>query len=328
MSGTKPDKKARPARQRGKQPLPDDTGASAPTALTKLLDICRHVEAHPTQAHSLNSLSRRAGLSPFHLHRLFKAFMQVTPRKYVEQVRVAALKRQLRSDASVTEAIYAAGFESSSVVYGRLNVHLGMTPLAYRRGGQGVDISFAFGHTVLGKVLIGATDRGICYLQFGDSEAELLAQLVAEYPHATVTPSTATASGQYTAQFTAWMHALNASLAGNQSTTMSTNMLPLDIQGTAFQKQVWEFLCTIPCGTVVSYTEVANGIGKPKAVRAAASACANNRIGVLIPCHRVIRGDGGLGGYRWGLPRKRTLLDLERRADAPATPGTSRRTRK
>jgi AraC family transcriptional regulator of adaptative response/methylated-DNA-[protein]-cysteine methyltransferase len=272
--------------------------------LAKLLEVCRYVDAHPTAAHTLNALSKRAGISQFHMHRLFKAFLAVTPREYVEQVRVAALKKKLRAAPSVTDAIYDSGFESSSAVYGRLDAHLGMTPKKYRQGGEGVGISFAFGITPLGKVLIGATDRGVCYLQFGDSERELLEQLVNEYPNAIVTPS----ANEADAQFTAWMSVLNANLEGKKS-----KALPLDIQGTAFQKRVWEFLRTIPSGEVMSYAEVAQGIGSPKAIRAAATACASNRIGVLIPCHRVIRGTGELGGYRWGLPRKRTLIDMERR---------------
>jgi AraC family transcriptional regulator of adaptative response/methylated-DNA-[protein]-cysteine methyltransferase len=275
--------------------------------LSQLLEVCRHIEAHPTAAHTLTALSKRAGISQFHLHRLFKAFLHVTPRAYVEQVRIAALKRKLRSAPSVTDAIYDSGFESSSAVYGRLDAHLGMTPKKYRQGGAGVGISFAFGTTPLGKVLIGATDRGVCYLQFGDSERELLEQLVSEYPNAVVTASAVESD----AQFTAWMSVLNANLVGKKSKS-----LPLDIQGTAFQKSVWEFLRTIPSGAVVSYSEVAQGIGSPKAIRAAATACASNRIGVLIPCHRVIRGTGELGGYRWGLPRKRALIDIERRSAA------------
>jgi len=216
-----------------------------------------------------------------------------------------ALKQRLRSATSVTDAIYDSGFESSSAVYGRLDAHLGMTPQRYRRGGAGVDISFVFGRTPLGLVLIGATDRGVCYLQFGDSERQLLEQLASEYPQAVIAPSTDASNDQ----FNAWMAALNANLSGRKAKAE----LPLDIQGTAFQKRVWEFLRTIPKGEVVSYGEVAQAIGAPKAVRAAASACANNKIGVLIPCHRVIRGTGELGGYRWGVPRKRALLDIERR---------------
>jgi AraC family transcriptional regulator, regulatory protein of adaptative response / methylated-DNA-[protein]-cysteine methyltransferase len=289
--------------------------ATAPV-LSKLLEVCRYVEGHPTAAHTLNALSKRAGISQFYMHRLFKAFLHVTPREYVEQVRLAALKRRLRTAPSVTDAIYDSGFESSSAVYGRLDAHLGMTPKKYRQGGEGVDISFAFGLTPLGKVLIGATDRGVCYLQFGDSERELLEQLVSEYPKASVSPSTASDNRQ----FTTWMAALNANLAGKKCQAT----LPLDIQGTAFQKRVWEFLRTIPSGEVVSYSEVAQGIGSPKAIRAAATACASNRIGVLIPCHRVIRGTGELGGYRWGLQRKRTLIDLERRTNPKSKKTESR----
>jgi AraC family transcriptional regulator of adaptative response/methylated-DNA-[protein]-cysteine methyltransferase len=280
-----------------------------------LLDVCRHVDTDPTARHDLKALGRRARLSAFQLHRLFKSFLGITPREYVEQARVQELKRRLRTDSSVTNAIYDAGFESSSAVYGRLNVHLGMTPRSYRRGGANEAISFAFGTTPLGHVLIGATDRGVCYLQFGDSQGELLEQLVAEYPNASVAPSLA-GSGP---EFAAWMKALNAQLKGKPAPAE----LPLDIQGTAFQKRVWEFLRTIPYGTVTSYTEVARGIGAPKSVRAAASACARNEIGVLIPCHRVLRGSGELGGYRWGLPRKRRLLAVEgaaRTVDARKAP--------
>jgi AraC family transcriptional regulator of adaptative response/methylated-DNA-[protein]-cysteine methyltransferase len=280
------------------------TKTRAPSsALATLLDVRRHVDADPSARHDLKALGRRAGMSPFQLHRLFKSFLGVTPREYVEQARVRELKRRLRAGSSVTDAIYDAGFESSSAVYGRLDVHLGMTPKSYRRGGANEAISFAFGTTMLGHVLIGATDRGICYLQFGDSQGELLEQLAAEYPNASVTPSAA-ASGP---EFAAWMRALNAHLEGKPATAA----LPLDIQGTAFQKRVWEFLRTIPYGATTSYAQVARGIGAPGSVRAAAGACARNKIGVLIPCHRVLRGDGDLAGYRWGLPRKRRLLAIE-----------------
>jgi len=274
---------------------------SSPVAT--LIDVCRHVDADPTGRHDLKALGRRARMSAFQLHRLFKSLLGITPREYVEQARVRQLKQRLRSDASVTSAIYDAGFESSSAVYGRLDVHLGMTPRSYGRGGADEAISFAFGTTPLGHVLIGATDRGICYLQFGDSQGELLEQLAAEFPNAEVTASPA-GSGP---EFADWMRALNAHLTGKPMRAE----LPLDIRGTAFQKRVWEFLRTIPYGAVTSYTEVARGIGAPQAVRAAASACARNRIGVLIPCHRVLRGTGELGGYRWGLPRKRRLLEIE-----------------
>jgi AraC family transcriptional regulator of adaptative response/methylated-DNA-[protein]-cysteine methyltransferase len=272
-------------------------------AFATLIEVCRLVDADPTAKHDLRALAKRARLSPFQLHRLFKSYLDITPRDYVEQARLRELKRRLRRGSSVTSAIYDAGFEACSTVYGRLDVHLGMTPRSYGRGGRDEEISFAFGTTLLGRVLIGATDRGICYLQLGDSEGELLDQLMAEYPNATVAPSPSRNGGQ----LDAWMRALNSHLAGAQLPTS----LPLDLMGTVFQRRVWKFLCTIPRGTVIQYAAVARGIGAPRAVRAAASACARNKIGVLIPCHRVIRGDGELGGYRWGLARKRRLLALE-----------------
>jgi AraC family transcriptional regulator of adaptative response/methylated-DNA-[protein]-cysteine methyltransferase len=253
----------------------------------------------------LSELASHAGLSQFQVHRLFKSMLQLTPKEYIEQVRLKALKQRLRSSSSVTDAIYDAGFESSSAVYGRLDAHLGMTPKRYRSGGAGEEISFAFGRTSLGMVLIGATERGVCYLQFGESERELLEQLREEYPKAVIVPSEAAGSGQ----FEKWMDALNSRLTG----TKRGGRVPLDIQGTAFQKRVWDFLQSIPSGEVVSYAEVAAGIGSPKSVRAVANACASNQIGVLIPCHRVIRGTGELGGYRWGMARKRALIDAERK---------------
>lgn len=273
--------------------------------LATLLALCQHVEQHPGQAHSLASLARHSGLSQFQVHRLFKGLLHITPRSYIEELRLRGLKRQLRTAPSVTDAIYEAGFESSSAVYGRMDAHLGMTPQRYRAGGAGVAISFAFGKTALGRVLIGATDRGVCYLQFGDSQRELLQQLSEEYPRAVIEPSAAGAGSQ----FGAWMRELNVRIEGARAATD----LPLDVQGTAFQKRVWDFLRTIPAGAVLSYGEVAQAIGEPRAVRAVANACAGNHIGVFIPCHRVIRGDGALGGYRWGLSRKRALIDGERR---------------
>jgi AraC family transcriptional regulator of adaptative response/methylated-DNA-[protein]-cysteine methyltransferase len=278
---------------------------AAPT-LSTLLELCRYIEAHAEQAHSLGALAERSSLSQFQVHRLFKAFLQLTPKEYISQVRLRALKRRLRSAPSVTDAIYDAGFESSSAVYGRMDAHLGMTPQRYRAGGAGVDISFAFGRTPLGLALIGATDRGVCYLQFGDGERALLEQLRAEYPNAAISASETAASDE----FSAWMSVLNARIRG-ESTRQS---LPLDVRGTAFQKKVWDFLQTIPRGDVVSYAEAAQAIGAPKAVRALANACAHNSVAVLIPCHRVIRGNGELGGYRWGLARKRALIDAERKS--------------
>ncbi|MEE8118330.1 MAG: bifunctional DNA-binding transcriptional regulator/O6-methylguanine-DNA methyltransferase Ada [Gammaproteobacteria bacterium] len=290
---------------------PLESTAKTPT-LENLLALCRFIDAHPEEELTLNALCRRVGLSTFQVHRMFKAFLTVTPKEYIEQARLAALKRNLRSAPSVTHAIYDAGFGSVSVIYGRLDRQLGMTPKKYRSGGAGVSISFAIGDTALGRVLIGATDRGVCYLQFGDSDGELLEQLAREYPQAEIAPMPETTRGQ----FDDWMSALGSHLTG----ATPRLDLPLDIRGTAFQRKVWDFLRCIPYGDVMSYTEVAQAINAPTAARAVANACAKNRIGLLIPCHRVIRGDGTLGGYRWGTARKRTLIDVERRHRAGTEP--------
>lgn len=277
----------------------------ADPAVATVLDLCRYIEGRIDAPPSLAELGERAGMSSFQVHRLFKRLLAITPKQYVEALRLGHVKRHLRRSASVTDAIYDAGLGSSSRLYEHVDSRLGMTPKQYRRGGEGIAISYATGATPLGLAMIGATDRGICFLQFGDDEAQLLQQLRKEYPGASIAAMDAAAQ----AQFDAWMRALNAHLEGHSLATE----LPLDVRGTAFQKRVWSYLQTIPYGDVVSYAEVARAIGAPAATRAVAGACAHNRIGVLIPCHRVIRGDGGLGGYRWGLPRKRSLIDLERR---------------
>lgn len=278
-------------------------------ALADLQRLCQYIEDHGDDNITVTSVSAALGLSQFQVHRLFKTFLTVTPKDYIEQYKLQVLKQRLRDERNVTDAIYAAGFSSSSVIYGRLNLQLGMTPAMYRKGGLGAQISFAMAATSLGKMMIGATDRGVCYLQFGDTDAELLQQLQQEFPRAEFTPM----PRETQPEFEQWMLALELHLTGKQPHIE----LPLDIRGTAFQLKVWEFLRQLPYGDVLSYQELAQAISQPTATRAVASACARNRIGVLIPCHRVIRGDGGLGGYRWGLPRKRTLLDIERRNKSP-----------
>ena len=206
--------------------------------------------------------------------------------------------------ASVTEAIYESGIESSSVIYGRMNSHLAMTPKKYREGGDGIQISYAIGCTSLGLVLIAATDKGLSFLQFGDNPHQLLAQLVSEYPSAEISLMPRKSE----AQLINWLKLLNLYLDGN---TIDLN-IPLEIRGTAFQKRVWDFLRIIPYGEVMSYGEIAEAIGAPKAFRAVANACAGNNVALVIPCHRVIRGDGTSGGYRWGESRKRVIIDLEK----------------
>lgn len=265
---------------------------------------CELITHNAEQPLALKQLAAAVGLSPFHFQRSFKAIVGLTPKEFHDAERVRVLKAGLKSGRSVTDAIYDAGFGSSSRVYERADTRLGMTPLQYRQGGRGLVISHATSKTPLGLLMIGATDRGICFIQFGDSERKLEQQLVAEYPEASHAPMPEAQA----ATFDAWMRALAAYLEGS---AVSLD-LPLDVRGTAFQMRVWRYLQTIPHGDVQSYTEVARGIGQPRAVRAVAQACASNTIALAIPCHRVIRGNGELGGYRWGLARKRTLIDRER----------------
>lgn len=268
--------------------------------------LCRYIDAHAHEPLTLKALSRQAHLSPFHLQRSFKTVVGVSPKQYMETCRLKSLKKKLRGGGSVTQAVYDAGFGSGSRVYERVDTRLGMTPRQYRTGGHGIEISYAVSRTPLGLLMIGATDRGLCFLQFGEKETELHARLTQEYPGARVSPM----PQQREAQFAEWMRALAEHLQGSRAALD----LPLDVRGTAFQMKVWNYLQRIPYGQVQSYTEVAQGIGHPTAVRAVARACASNQVALVIPCHRVIRGDGALGGYRWGLHRKRTLIERERAA--------------
>jgi AraC family transcriptional regulator of adaptative response/methylated-DNA-[protein]-cysteine methyltransferase len=277
-------------------------------AAAQVRELCRYIETHPDEAPDLADLAARAGLSRFHLQRSFKAVTGVTPKEYVEICRMRLLKTTLRESGDVTSAVYDAGFGSSSRVYERADTRLGMTPKQYRRGGQGVAITYAAVDSPLGRLMIGATDRGICFVQFGDSDDELAAALRREYPSAEVAPM----AEPHPPAFDEWIAALNRHLAGVQPRLD----LPLDIRATAFQMRVWTYLQSIPYGSVQSYSEVAAAIGQPTAVRAVARACSSNKVALAIPCHRVIRGTGELGGYRWGLERKRALLDLERRKKA------------
>lgn len=273
-------------------------------AAQRVEEICRYIEAHSDEPLLLDELAQRAGMSRFHFQRTFKSLVGVTPKQYHDGQRVRSLKTHLKSSSDVTAAVYDAGYGSSSRVYERADTHLGMTPKAYRAAGKGVHITYVSFETPLGLLMAGATDRGLCFVQFGDSHGELEANLRAEYPSATFAPM----REPHDPQFTAWVEALRAHLRGEQPHLD----LPADIRATAFQLRVWKYLQSIPYGEVRSYTEVAQGIGQPTAARAVAHACASNVLAIVIPCHRVIRGTGELGGYKWGLPRKRALIDRER----------------
>lgn len=283
---------------------PRDAGAADHRA-RQMQALCRYIETHLQASLTLDVLSAQANLSPFHLQREFKAAIGVTPRQFIEACRLRALRGELQAGESVTQAIHEAGFGSGSRLYERVSTRLGMTPKQYRARGAGAQISYASAPCALGLVMMGATDRGLCFVQFGDSEAELLAMLHAEFPAAELAPMPASTRGE----FDRWMQALSAHLDG----TPDAPTLPLDLRGTALQMKVWAYLQQIPSGELRSYAEVAAAVGEPRAVRAVASACGRNRVGVFVPCHRVIRGDGGIGGYKWGLPRKRALIDAERR---------------
>lgn len=272
--------------------------------ITKLVELARYIESHADERLTLAMLADQAGLSVSRLQRIFKEAFGVSPKTYQDAIRMQRFKQSLKEGDGVTDAIFASGYSSISRVYGEATRNIGMTPKAYRAGGTGEAITYACRDTALGLMLMAATEKGVCFVQFGDDEESLFAKLHKEFPKAKFTASLA----QYTPELDAWVDALDKHI----SKGAPRPDLPLDLRGTAFQMKVWRFLLSVREGEVLSYGELAAQIDKPKAVRAVASACAVNRIGVLIPCHRVLRGDGRLGGYRWGLERKRALLDAER----------------
>ena len=280
------------------------TPSEPEAALTRLADTARFIEAHAEERLTLRELADRVDLSPSHLQRVFKAAFGVSPKAYQDAVRMKRFKAALKEGDDVTGAIFSAGFGSLSRVYGERGRNIGMTPRAYRAGGAGETIAYACRDTALGAALMAATRRGVCFVQFGQDEEALLDQLRAEFPNASLIASAA----REAPELDAWITALDAHLADGAPRPD----LPLDLRGTAFQMRVWRFLLSVREGQVISYGELARGIERPRAARAVAAACAANRIAVLVPCHRVLRGDGDLGGYRWGLDRKRTLLDAER----------------
>jgi AraC family transcriptional regulator, regulatory protein of adaptative response / methylated-DNA-[protein]-cysteine methyltransferase len=283
------------------------------SAETRIRALCDFIRENSFELLSLERLGQKAGLSRFHLQRTFKAVVGMTPRQYLEACRLEVLKKQFRSGNSLTGAIYDAGFGSNSRVYERVSTRLGMTPTEYRAGGEHVSISHVTIQSPVGLVMIGATDRGLCFVQFGDSESELFQMLRTEYPAAALMEM----KEPYPEQFGPWVDALTRHLSGDPHRLR----LPIDIRGTAFQFRVWTYLQSIPYGEVQSYSEVARGIRNPAAGRAVAQACAANKVAIAVPCHRVIRGNGEMGGYRWGVARKRTLIDLERSMKAAGQTG-------
>lgn len=286
-----------------------DTDEKAPMpAADRMVALARYIESRPDKSLSLADLGAVVGLSASRVQRVFKETFGVSPKAYQDALRLKTFKEALKSGQTVTDAIYDAGFGSVSRVYGQADRQVGMPPSRYGRGGEGETITYACRQTSLGLLMMAATDQGVCFAEFGDDEAVLQDQLQREFPKALLVPSEAKASPE----LDAWIAALDEHLSQN---TPRPNV-PLDIRGTAFQTRVWKLLLSVREGEVVSYTELAKRLGEPKAVRAVASACGRNRIAVLIPCHRVLRSDGSLGGYRWGLDRKQRLLEQERSASA------------
>jgi AraC family transcriptional regulator of adaptative response/methylated-DNA-[protein]-cysteine methyltransferase len=264
--------------------------------------ICRFIEQHLDEPLTLDRLGKEFRQSPFHLQRRFKAVLGITPREYADSCRLRLLKRNLQAGDSVTRAMYDAGYGSSSRLYERTASQLGMTPDKYRRGAIAASIRYTCADSPLGRMLIAATDRGICSIQFARSDGELLEGLKREFPFAV--------RKRDEGGLQAWVGALLQHMRGRDL----DSSLPLDIRATAFQRRVWAYLQSIPFGDTRSYSQVAKAIGQPSACRAVARACATNPVAVAIPCHRVVREDGSMGGYRWGLERKKTLLAMERQS--------------
>ncbi|HEY2136872.1 MAG TPA: bifunctional DNA-binding transcriptional regulator/O6-methylguanine-DNA methyltransferase Ada [Xanthobacteraceae bacterium] len=259
---------------------------------------CRTIE-RSDEMPSLDALAAKAGLSRFHFHRVFKAVTGVTPKAYAAAHRARRLRAALTERGSVTSAIYGAGFNSSGRFYAAADGLLGMTPTDFRTGGTGADIRFAVGQCSLGAILVAATHRGVCAISLGDDPEALVRDLQDRFGKARLIGGDAA------------FEQLVARVVGFVEAPARGCDLPLDVRGTAFQQRVWQALQKIPAGTTASYADIAKRIGRPKAVRAVAQACASNAIAVAIPCHRVVRTDGALSGYRWGVARKRALLDKE-----------------
>ena len=284
-AGFRPCKRCKPDQPGGQQAM-------------RVAELCRLIEG-AGQMPSLEALAQYAGLSPWHLHRVFKAVTGLTPRAYAAAHRAQRVKAGLRKGNSVTEAIYGAGYNSSGRFYEQSNAVLGMTPTRYRAGGVDTAIRFAIGQCSLGAILVAASARGICAILMGDEPDALARDLQDRFPRAELLGGDA--------DFERWV----AQVVGFVEQPKLGLDLPLDVRGTAFQQRVWQALQKIPAGTTATYTEIAQRIGAPKSVRAVAGACAANALAVAIPCHRVVRTDGGVSGYRWGVERKRALLDRE-----------------
>jgi AraC family transcriptional regulator of adaptative response/methylated-DNA-[protein]-cysteine methyltransferase len=277
--------------------------AFEPSSATAIERAREYLDSHAHETVSLETLARHVGLSPSHLQRSFKQLLGVSPKEYQDARRVRQFKTRLRAGDTVSRATYEAGFGSSSRVYERAGELLGMTPASFRKGGAGLRIAYSIASTPIGRVLVATTDRGVCAVTMGASDSEVVAGLRSDFPNATLERNDD--------EHATWVRAVIDRVVDPARAT--SHRIPLDVDGTAFQWSVWKALQEIPVGERRSYTDVAKAIGRPKAVRAVARACATNRVAVVIPCHRVVREGGAVSGYRWGVERKRKLLDQESR---------------
>lgn len=279
-----------------KRCAPDKTDPQA-QKMAKVEKACRLLESDSTL--TLNALADQVAMSPFHFHRLFKSVTGMTPKAWQQAARARRLRTSLTPGEKITDSVLAAGFPDSSSYYRKANETLGMTAKQYRSGGSDVAVRYAISECSLGRCLVAESQRGICAILLGDNDDALTEEIQALFPYA----QAESPAGEFAITLQQVINSLE-----NSSNALA---LPLDIRGTAFQQQVWQALRAIPCGETASYQQVARAIGKPKAVRAVASACAANTLAIVIPCHRVVRNDGALSGYRWGTARKAQLLQRE-----------------
>lgn len=276
-----------------------DAAPAADPQLALVRRAARLIEETLDAPLSLSELAERAGASPFHLHRLFRRHLGIAPKAYGDALRMRTVRRSLKEGEPIAGALYEAGFGSSSRLYERASAQLGMTPGQFRRGAPGEDIRYCLAGSPLGRLLVAATAKGVCFLALGEEDGRLVGELGAEFPRARL--------AEDAAGLGPWVEIVLAYLSGEAPHPA----LPLDLRGTAFQRLVWETLQTIPPGETTTYAALAARIGSPRAIRAVGRACATNPVSLAVPCHRVLRGDGALAGYRWGLARKRALIDRE-----------------
>jgi AraC family transcriptional regulator of adaptative response/methylated-DNA-[protein]-cysteine methyltransferase len=284
---------------------PDELG-QATSQVQTIQKLCEFIGENWRERLTLERLSKESGLSPFHLQRTFKKVTGVTPREYTEAVRMGRIRLSLKSGNSIAKSTYGVGYNTSGWLYFRPNEKLGMSPLKYKKGGEGLKIDYVITDSPLGKLLVAATERGVCLVSLADSNRKLLAHLLSEYPRAKLETDSDVRNDR------------NLSLSVEKildyltnGTDLENSNLPLDLQATAFQQRVWKELRAIPYGKVRSYSEVARRIGLPRATRAVANACASNPVPLVVPCHRVVPKGGGVGNYGLGVERKKSLLEKE-----------------